>query len=256
MKRDLKTQYLLCWSIFAIGLIGIGCAPMQPLKLPGQEITLNYDKPKIELSDPKMQTQGSEKLRISIIPNNLKEPELNWRTDWKKLPWNTSECCMAFLSLAQLCKVRTTYKKTMTPYYEIPKQDLVFSIFAENHLGHILCLDRSVATLEINGKLVYWNQVRYLLLSSLFSDIILPEEKSPAITISTPIDSLPSPSNIVLSIYDIVTDMDAAGNPTERLSYKWEYQYNVEKIAKQEKIEVEQIQMTTHEAFSVGAWKP
>ncbi len=248
-----KCRIIIVMLVVAATVFLNGCATMPPVKLPGQNITINYEKPEIELVPTSKQTQGSEKTSITVTTLRLKESELKYRTEYEQLQINSSECCMMMFSAFLLGSAMRTYKKTVTPYYKIPQQDLVFGIFIENHLGHILYLDRSVVTLEVNDELVYWNQVRYLLLSQLFEDIILPEEQCQPIKIRIPIDTLHSPSKIVLSIYDIVTGMDAAGNPTERLSYKWEFQYTVEKTAKQEQITVEQIQLKTEEALKVGA---
>jgi len=248
-----KYRITIVMLVVAAAVLMNGCATIPPVKLPVQNITLNYEKPEIKLIPPSKQTQGNEKISITVTTLKLKGSELKHRTEYKQLPMNQSECLMMMLSSFMLGSARRTYRKTTIPYYEIPRQDLVFEIFIENHLGHILYLDRSVVTIEINDELVYWNQVRYLLLSQLFEDIILPEEECEPIKINIPIDTLHSPSKIVLSIYDIVTGMDAAGNPTERSNYKWEFQYTVEKTAKQEQITVEQIQMKAEEAMSVGA---
>jgi len=244
-RRNMMKYFIGAFIIILSFLIN-GCATRPPIELPSQNITLKYKKPKIELVPPSNRTQGNKKVLITVNALKLKGSELKYKVKYKKLPMDASECCIAGLSVTGLCSEVRTFEKTVIPYYEIPKQDLVFEILIENHLGHILYLDRSVVTVEVNDELVYWSGVRYLPLSNLFEDIILPDEESEPIKITIPIDNLLSPSKIVLTIYDIPTDVDAAGNVRERSSYKWNFRYIVEEKMVQKQITKERIKLKIH----------
>ena len=235
-------------SLLAFLIILGGCAPYQKIIYSPQNVVLKYSKPKIELTKATKPTQGNDKIIISVNNSGEFKPAV-------------------FREIVKWESYATyIYNKTTTPTYEIPEaQDIKFTINVENKMGHILYLDKSVVAVKINGKLVQWDDQRYTFLSK--DILILPNEKMdfpiiiPSVKTSkvSPFDTGPvmtSPSEITLSIYDVVTGTDKAGNPLERMNFEWVFQYTEEEITEQRQITIEQFEMDDEQAIAAGAKKP
>ena len=234
------------WAVFAV-LITIGpvltlsgCAGlMETEPAPPQTTTVSYNMPSMVNAEPDKQLQKKSGLMMSATPNTF-NAEKKTNAKYRE----------ASSFLVDISDGKYPYEKKLIPYYEIVPKNISFKVKVTNQMTHILKLAGAVVTLNVGGKMINLDKSAY---QSFLDGIILPSQEAEFNILGPSIETLTSPSTIGLTIYDIVTQTDAAGNATERATFEWYFQYKTEQMSKQEPITIEKVRMTREEGKSVGA---
>lgn len=120
------------------------------------------------------------------------------------------------------------------PYFSQGSQ-VMFSLSVENNLDQPLRLNKAIVALRIGNKDV---PKKFLEESykELWEQVILPGSTYEGTFTGPQLASGPQASAITFALYDVVTALDAASNPTQRSAFVWQYQYSVEQEKRQEEI--------------------
>lgn len=117
-----------------------------------------------------------------------------------------------------------------TPVYEILPEDLQFQVRITNHVGKILRFQGVALTFSVNGKNVPTDYAK----NDIGSAMLTPNASWEGILHGPPADALQQSGMLLVGIYDVITEVDAANNPTKRTNFEWVYSYNLTKTKQQD----------------------
>lgn len=198
----------------------------------------SYNLPSLISIENTNQTQESKGIKISCAGNEF-ESNKSTKTEYTRLK-----------SGLIVVNNEYPYEKRTIPYYTISPEKIMFKIKVQNNLGRVLRLAGTVVSINVEGKMVSLDKNDY---EEFLQGIVLPRQEMEFTIYGPKIGTLKDPSTIGIFLFDLVTNTDAAGNPTERTNFEWYYQYKTEKITKEVNVLVEEVFMTTREAQRLGA---
>jgi hypothetical protein len=120
------------------------------------------------------------------------------------------------------------------PYF-VQGNRLMFSLRIENNLEQPLRLDKVIIALKIGNKDVPKNLFQESA-EELHGQVILPGSTYEGMFTGPQLDSAPGGNVVTFALYDVVTALDAASNPTKRSAFVWQYKYSAAQETRQEEI--------------------
>lgn len=155
------------------------------------------------------QTKGSVTVAVSTSPFEVKKRTCK---KYKQLPatWVTNE--------------QYPYEVTSIPYAEVQPSKLVFRVRVVNGLNQVMRLAGSLVRFQIDGKEVTLKDPTAI--DRFTSNVLAPGESKELELEGPRINAIPEKANVALMLFGIVTETDAAGNPSKRESF--EYYFRLE----------------------------
>jgi hypothetical protein len=145
-----------------------------------------------------------------------------------------------------------TYDVVEKPVFQYEPENLNFKLSLTNRLDHVLRMKDCVVSFTIDGK-----PYAGLDVDELTGSVLVPNQSYEGEVDGPAYAELKNPCNIVFSIYDVVTQVDAANNPTKRTNFEWVLTYNVNNVQKEAQIKHYEKKMTREQAaaFLKGEWQ-
>lgn len=116
------------------------------------------------------------------------------------------------------------YRIVETPRYVPDPCNLVFTIKVKNDMERILRLEGTVITLESDKSILSNDKEGY---RDFLAGIVLPNEEKQFKIQGPSVGVLKEGENISLSLYDVVTSTDQAGNIQKKDLFRWVYKVNL-----------------------------
>ncbi len=158
--------------------------------------------------DTAIQTQGGVSNTVTATPIVM---ERETREEYVPLP-----------TLLKINNQRMYEQRTIPMF--VPRPDeLRITVKVRNNLAHVLRLAGTVVTLSVAGQTVDLDTEGY---KQFLGGIILPRQEGTFTIRGSALSTLPQDAPIALAFYDLVTQTDAAGNPTERVNFEWFFAYS------------------------------
>jgi len=128
------------------------------------------------------------------------------------------------------------FDKVETPYYVPNPPNLLFAVKITNQMDGTLRMAGSIVTYQVDGRPLQVPLVRY----AQFQSSIVPRRQTVETSIEgPPLDELKDDGGqVFVSIDDVITERDAAGNPTRRANFEWIFSYSMESITKTDQITI------------------
>jgi len=136
-----------------------------------------------------------------------------------------------------------TYKVTDTPVIFYEPLTIGFTLEVVNNLDHVLRFKDCVMTLSVDGK-----PHRLREATELLETVLVPQQSWEGQLTGPEWPTMPKSCNLVFSIYDVVTDVDAANNPTKRTNFEWVFSYELKRLNQQVQIKRYEKKMTREQA--------
>ena len=168
---------------------------------------------------PQSQTKGG--LRITLAPETFNATE-----SWSVQSRQVSPGVISFPPSPNAVYV----EKTSTPSLNVTPDGLVFHLHLSNQLPRVFRGSGIAVQFNVAGKIVATDASGYGDLVNL----ILPPRSEQEVTILGPkISVIPSPCTVGVSLYDVVTGIDQAGNITEKQNFEWYFSYQTQATEKE-----------------------
>ncbi len=121
-------------------------------------------------------------------------------------------------------------ERTYVPALTISPTHLIFKVHLDNQMPRVFRGAGIAVQFNVAGKAVNVDKSAY----GDLLNIILPPRSEQEIVIRGPeISTIPAPSSVGLFFYDVVTDLDAAGNVKEKQNFEWLFSYQAQKVDKE-----------------------
>lgn len=220
------------WKIGVIMLSIVflsGCATMMPQI---ENITLKCKVPNIEPLKETSLNQEKGGILISVAPQHYTSVK-KFRIQDTPLPG----------PLGGLIVTPGTnyFERKEIPYAIVEPATLCFIVTIHNRLDHVFRGTGSVISFNVDGKIIAVDQMGY----GDFLNVIVPPLGQTQVKINGPsISSLPDKCVIGVFVYDVVTEVDAAGNPKKKSNYEWYFDFSTQVVEETESIKAQQMQQT------------
>lgn len=136
------------------------------------------------------------------------------------------------------------YKIVETPRYVPDPSNLVFNVKVKNDMKRILRLEGTVITLESDKSILLNDQEGY---RDFLSGIVLPNEEKEFKIQGPSASLLKEGENISLSLYDVVTSTDQAGNIQKKDYFRWVYKVSLKQESRKDTVKTYGKMMTPWE---------
>lgn len=198
-----------------------GCATMTPTM---ENVTLRCKVPSIEPMKETVLAQEKGGILISIAPPQY--------TAVKKMRVEDTPSAGIMGGLISTPGTTYFYRRNI-PYMVVEPDRLRFVITIHNRLDRVFRGAGAVIAFNIDGKVIAVNQLDYL----DFLNVIVPPRGQTQVNIMGPaLSSLPDKCVIGVFIYDVVTEVDAAGNPRKRSNYEWYFDFSTKFVEQIESV--------------------
>ncbi len=200
--RRFGSYALLVVPSLCLLLAGCQTAPPPPVA-----DSLPYQLPVLAPVEPEKQDQAKDGLRVSVAGYSY-QPKLVYQRQYRKVP--------------QLLTVGGSYPVEVRemPSVEVTPKEVRFKVKIYNNLEHVLRLAGTVVSFQAGGKTLAVPKDRY---DDFLNGIILPRQEGEYELSGPDISALPGNATIAFFLYDIITETDAAGNPTRRSNFEFYY---------------------------------
>lgn len=215
--------------IASLGFV-LGCASTTPKMKESVHQTVSLEMPAISLATGYEYAKVTDGVSISVTPVPFEEFQMVKR-EMKEKP--------SMFMVNNLVK----WKITDTPVYFCRPDHLAFVVKVTNNLDHVLRLAGAVVTVSVDGKPYPTSGVEDM------ERIVLVPGQSWEDELTGPhCNAMPKNTNLVFSIYDVITAVDNANNPTKRTNFEWIYTYSTEILEKDIEIKHYEQNMTREAA--------
>jgi len=170
------------------------------------------------------QSQAKSGLRITMQP-------ATYQTRESVMPAVQRVAPRSFLGMTvRPSDPRAVYvERTQVPGLTVDPDHIVFSVHLSNQMPRVFRGSGIVVQFNVAGKVVPVEASGYGDLINL----ILPPRSEQTITIIGPaITSIPTPCTVGVFFYDVVTNIDQAGNVTEKQNFEWYFSYQTQRVEK------------------------
>ena len=117
------------------------------------------------------------------------------------------------------------FLRQFTPSVSVSPTQIAFALTLVNNLDRVFRSTGAVISLSVDGRTIAFDQSGIL---ELLSVVLVPRAQA-QVTIRGPsLQVLQRSGTISLFVYDVVTAVDAAGNPARRENFAWHYTYTLE----------------------------
>jgi hypothetical protein len=121
-------------------------------------------------------------------------------------------------------------ERTQVPKLSITPSRLVLRLRLNNQLGRVFRGAGIAVQFNVAGKTVAVDSSGY----GDLINIVLPPRSEQEVTIVGPdIATIPAPSTIGIFLFDVVTNIDSAGNVTEKQNFEWYFSYKSQRVEKE-----------------------
>ncbi len=123
---------------------------------------------------------------------------------------------------------RKLYDATDQPHHLVVEPDyLRLKLHIVNNLSHVLRFHGAVLSMSADGKSLPLDETTQ---NELLRAVLTPYA-SLDVTISGPgVTQLPATTTLSFAIYDVITEVDAANNPTKRTTFEWIFSVRPQQI--------------------------
>jgi hypothetical protein len=168
---------------------------------------------------PQSQTKGG--LRITLAPETYEAKE-SWVVQSRQVP-------PGFLVL-QPSPNAVYVEQTRVPSLTLSPDHLVFHLRLNNQLSHVFRGSGIAVQFNVAGKVVPADASGY----GDLTNIILPPRGEQDVAIVGPnVATIKSPSTVGVFLFDVVTNIDQAGNVTEKQNFEWYFSYQTQATEKE-----------------------
>ncbi len=170
------------------------------------------------------QTQTKGGLRITLLPETFSAKEVI-STQVRPVRPPT------FLGMAVRPSPTSVYvERTEVPRLDITPPRLVLRIQLSNQMSRVFRGSGIAVQFNVAGKTVAVGSSNY----GDLINIVIPPRGQQEITIFGPeILSIPAPSTIGIFFFDVVTNIDQAGNVIDKQNFEWYFSYQTQRVEKE-----------------------
>lgn len=217
---------LLLTGVIAMAFLA-GCATTGAPKAPKpvEKVALSGNAPTLEPVEgyPWEQTKDAVTIKLTPVPF---EQKVVYERSLKEV--------------FELIKVggQTKYEITERPDHLVIKPDnLKLELHVTNNLNHVLRFQGAVLSLNIDGKgLPIDGQTQ----DELLRAVLTPYTSLDVTLLGPSKQSLEKASTVSFAIYDVITQVDAANNPTKRTTFEWIFSVRPREVSGEYEVHVKQ----------------
>jgi hypothetical protein len=217
-----------------VALAGAGCAELmgqsEPPARPA-ETRASFTMPMIELAEGSTAELEKDGVKIIVAAQPFK-PVVRERTEVRALD-------TLFITNDQ-----RPYEIRHIPSIVVTPDELRFKVRVVNNLPHVLKFAGTVLSYTASGKQMPVPKAGY---ESLLDGIVRPRQEMEFDITGPKTDDLPADTNLSLTLDDVVTATDAAGNPSKRTGFEWIFAVQKKPASKSVAVRTEQVKMTPSE---------
>lgn len=236
MNKLIQSRIVFILGTCLIGMVLTGCEEMlgQPKDdtPPSTSTVLSYELPSVEVVPAGSETQTQGKVIVSMTPPTFVVKRV------------TSTRCTQLPALL-ITNNQYPYRIEESPRAIVEPDGIAFKVKVHNHLARVLKLDGAIFKFSIGGAEKTLDEAGY---KAFQRGVILPEQEAEFTIAGPSVASVPAGAVFSFSIYDIVTETDKAGNPTDRGNFEWNF-----KMVRQRKTENATIETSTAKMTQVEA---
>lgn len=216
--------------VLLLTAVAVGGAYGEKKKKPPKEpppttvVKLSAAVPSLAALEDTPQSQAKGGLRITLAPETYEAKESS-TVQSRQVPPPT------FLGLVAQPAPNAVYvEQTSVPNLTISPDHLLFHLHLNNQMSHVFRGSGIAVQFNVAGKVVPADASGY----GDLTNIILPPRSEQEVTIlGPPISTIKSPSTVGVFLFDVVTNIDQAGNVTEKQSFEWYFSYQTQAMEKE-----------------------
>ncbi|MGP8321421.1 MAG: hypothetical protein ACT6FE_03735 [Methanosarcinaceae archaeon] len=216
-----------------------GCMPSSPSEEISENITLSIINPTLEPVEGYPWEQTKENVTITIAPEPVDATCVYQRSIKKK---------------SKLFKINDDgtdeYDVKDKPIrLDLNPDRLILKLNVTNNISHVLRFHGAVPTLTVDGKnLPIDEKTKNELLRAVLTPHTTLDLKIDCIKLS----ALENASTVIFAIYDVITAVDAANNPTKRTTFEWIFSVRSVNVEKSFAVRTSKNRYTPAQATKVG----
>jgi len=223
---------------FLVMLMFNGCATTGKPKAPAakQTVTLSCVVPTLETVDGYPWEQTKDNVTINLVPTPFENRSVYERTLQEKI---------------QLFTIgdQKTYMVTERPHHYVIRPDsLELALHLVNNLSHVLRLHGAVLSLSADGKNLPLDPRTQ---EELLKAVLTPYASLDVIIMGPSVKALENVNTLTFSIYDVITEVDAANNPTKRTTFEWIFSVRPKNIKEDLEVREREEKMTPIQASNM-----
>ncbi len=202
--RMIPRRFVSSLTLPGLCLLLSGCQNTPP---PPVSNSLPYSLPILTPVEADKQDQVKDGIRVSVAGYTY-EPKLTYQRQYRRVP--------------QIIVVGGSYPVEVRemPSVEVTPKEVRFKVKIYNNLERVLRLAGTVVSFQAGGKTLVVPKSHY---DDFLNGIILPRQEGEYEISGPDVSALPGNATIAFFLYDIITETDAAGNPTRRSNFEFFY---------------------------------
>lgn len=140
---------------------------------------------------------------------------------------------------------RKPYKLTETPDHLVIQPDiLLLKLHIVNNLSHVLRFHGAVISCNIDGKSLPVDETTQ---NELLRAVMTPYASLDVSIKGPAAQSIEKAATFTFSIYDVITEVDAANNPTKRTTFEWIFSIRPQQIEESREVRTKKIRLSPEE---------
>ena len=228
MKQKSKNVFSAALAIALICSVAVSASAQKKKQneVPAEPtlVTLSAAVPSLAANaeTPQSQTRGG--LRLTLTPDTFLAKEA-WHTTQKQVPPPTK------FGLVIIPQPGAIYiQRDKVPSFKVSPEHLSFHVQMDNQMPRVFRGAGIAVQFNVAGKVVNVNPAGY----GDLVNVILPPRSQQEIVVRGPdIATIPSPCTVGVFFYDVVTDVDQAGNVKAKQNFEWFFSYQTQKTEKE-----------------------
>jgi hypothetical protein len=210
-------------ALYAAALTGCAAVIEALQPPPPQPVTVSFTMPSIVPVEGASQTVVKSGITISAAPveyteiadTKIEGTETGRGISCRRLQNGIEVTPVRFISVVN------------RPEFRVTPDHLEFLVKINNQLPRVFRGAGTLVQFNVDGRLISTTQAAYVDLSNL----ILPPRNEAELRVRGPsLSSLTDGAVVGLFLYDVATNMDGAGNVTEKQNFEWYYTYHAQTL--------------------------
>jgi hypothetical protein len=197
----------------------VGCQTAQP---PSTPTTISCNVPAITAIDGTPERQEKGGVEVSIVPVLYKAVRTNSVVIQQENP------PMASVLVVGNPQDKVYVRQTVTPRLEVEPSRLQFAVRVNNKLSRVFRGQGAVVQVNVAGKMIPFGNLDY---AEFINGIVPPRNEAEFNIYALPVKDIPEKGTINISLYDVVTATDAAGNVSEKQNFEWNFSYTTKPVS-------------------------
>lgn len=197
----------------------LGCQIPQP---PAAPTTINCNVPVITAIEGTPERQAKGGVEISIVPVLYQAVRTNTVTIHQETP----PLSAVLVTASEQGKVYV--RRTITPRLEVEPSRLQFAVRVNNKLSRVFRGQGAVVQVNVAGKMIPFGNLDY---AEFINGIVPPRNEAEFTIYALPIKDIPEKGTINISLYDVVTATDTAGNVSDKQNFEWNFSYATKQVS-------------------------